>query len=91
MSLVFDSLGWLGAILLLVAYVLVSSKRVDGSSASYQLLNIAGSLLLLSNNVHYGAYPSGFVNLVWSLVAVVAICHARRGNWGRYVDTNSKV
>jgi hypothetical protein len=77
MSIVFDSLGWLGAILLLVAYVLVSSKRVEGSAVSYQLLNIVGSLLLLSNNVHYGAYPSGFVNLVWSLVAVVAIHHAR--------------
>jgi hypothetical protein len=79
MSIVFDALGWLGAILLLVAYVLVSSKRVDGRTASYQLLNIVGSLLLLSNNVHYGAYPSGFVNLVWSLVAVVAIRHASTG------------
>ena len=81
MSIVFDALGWLGAILLLFAYVLVSSKRVEGGAASYQLLNIVGSLLLLSNNVHYGAYPSGFVNLVWSLVAIVAIRNARGGIW----------
>ena len=81
MSIVFDALGWLGAILLLFAYVLVSSKRVEGSAASYQLLNIVGGLLLLSNNVHYEAYPSGFVNLVGSLVAIVAIRNARGGIW----------
>lgn len=78
MSIVLDALGWLDAILPLFAYVLVYSKRVEGSAVSYQLLNIVGSLLQLSNNVHYGAYPSGFVNLVWSLVA---IRHARGEIW----------
>ena len=73
MNLVFDGLGWLGAILLLAAYVLVSYRRVDGSAVTYQLINIVGSVLLLTNNVHYGAYPSGCVNLIWSAIAVIAV------------------
>ena len=74
----FDAIGWVGAIALLVAYALVSSKRLQGDSAAFQLLNIGGSLLLAANTIFYGSYPSTFVNLVWAAIAALAIVHRRR-------------
>jgi len=75
-----DILGWAGAGLLLAAYVLVSSKRLEGDSVAYQLLNLAGSALLIVNSAYYGAYPSVGVNVVWIGIAVFTITRVvRRG------------
>lgn len=68
-----DIVGWIGAIALLVAYALVSARRVEGDSTSYQSLNLVGSILLIVNTVYYRAYPSAFLNLVWGAIAVYAI------------------
>jgi phosphoglycerol transferase MdoB-like AlkP superfamily enzyme len=68
-----DIVGWIGAIALLVAYALISARRVEGDSTSYQSLNLVGSILLIVNTVYYRAYPSAFLNLVWGAIAVYAI------------------
>ena len=78
MDLLSDILGWVGATLLLGAYVLVSSKRLEGDSLAYQLLNLAGSALLIVNSAHYGAYPSVGVNVVWIGIAVLSIARVMR-------------
>ena len=69
----FDAIGWVGAAALLVAYAMVSHKKLEGNSAAYQLLNISGSLLLAANTIFYGSYPSTFVNLIWAGIAVFSI------------------
>ena len=74
-----DAFGWAGALVLLVAYALVSLRGYKGSSTVYQLLNLAGSALLIVNSGYYGAYPSAFVNLVWIGIAIAAIARARSG------------
>ena len=43
----FDAIGWVGAIALLIAYAMVSHKKLEADSGMSQLLNISGSLLLL--------------------------------------------
>jgi hypothetical protein len=74
----FDAIGWLGAAALLVAYAMISHKKLEGDSATYQLLNISGSLLLAANTIFYGSYPSTFVNLIWAGIAVFSIAAHRR-------------
>jgi len=74
----FDAIGWVGAAALLVAYAMVSHKKLEGDSATYQLLNISGSLLLAANTIFYGSYPSTFVNLIWAAIAVFSIAARRR-------------
>ena len=73
-----DVIGWLGAAALLAAYGLVSSKRLDGDSMTYQLLNLICAVLLIVNSTYYGAYPSTFVNVVWIGIAVVTILHVKK-------------
>jgi len=74
----FDAIGWVGAAALLVAYAMVSHKKLEGDSSTYQLLNISGSILLAANTIFYGSYPSTFVNLIWAVIAVVAIARRKR-------------
>ncbi len=76
-NLVIDALGWAGATALLLAYGLVSTKRVTGDAVSYQALNLVGSVFVLGNSFYYGAMPSAAVNAVW--IAIAALTLGRRG------------
>ena len=71
--LIFDSLGWAGAFLLLLAYALVSFKRLAADSLAYQGMNVAASILLAINTIYHRAFPSSFVNIVWTFIAIFAI------------------
>jgi hypothetical protein len=73
-----DAIGWLGALGVLAAYILLSLGRLEARSFGYQGLNVAGSVLLIINTVYYGAYPSAFVNIVWLGIAVYALARLRR-------------
>lgn len=68
-----DIVGWIGGIEVLIAYWLISTKRVQETSLYYHLLNLTGAILLIINTVFIGAYPSAFVNIVWVAVAVYSI------------------
>lgn len=72
--------GWTGAMLLLLAYILVSNKKLAGNSLPYQLLNLTGSFLLLMNAYHFGALPSVGVNSVWIGIALFTIIKERKTN-----------
>jgi ABC-type multidrug transport system permease subunit len=68
-----DTTGWLGALSLLSAYALVSSGRLSGSGLRFQLLNVAGALGLLLNSMYHGAWPSVGLNVVWLVLACLAL------------------
>ena len=74
----FDTIGWAGAVALLIAYALISFKRLEGDSTTFQFLNISGSVLLAGNTIFYGSYPSTFVNLIWAGIAVFSIATRKR-------------
>ena len=67
-EILIDSLGWIGSLLLIVAYYLNSKNKLNAQTFTYQFLNVVGSLLLIVNTVYYGAYPSSAVNIVWVLI-----------------------
>jgi hypothetical protein len=74
----FDTIGWVGAAALLVAYAMVSARKWKGHSSVFQFLNVSGSLLLAANTIFYGSYPSTFVNLVWAAIAIFTIASRKR-------------
>ena len=80
--ILFDTLGWVGAFLLLLAYALVSFKKVEADSRTYQWLNITASVLLAINTLYHQAYPSSFVNIAWTIIAFFAILNIKR-NYGK--------
>lgn len=68
-----DALGWIGTALILLAYLLVSNKKVEGDSILYQSLNITASILLVINTYFWHAYPSLVVNAAWILIGLAAL------------------
>lgn len=68
-----DVLGWCGAGVLLLAYALVSAKRLTGDGIVFQLLNLVGGLSLAINSAWFGAWPSAALNVVWVGIGVVTI------------------
>jgi hypothetical protein len=73
MTLLIGILGWIGSAAVVIAYALISTNRVQGSSVAYHTLNLVGSICLIVNTGYYGAYPSTFVNGVWTLIALFAL------------------
>ena len=79
-DLLVDVTGWIGVVALLVAYGLVSTKRMEGDSVAYQALNAVGAALLIVNSFYYGAYPSVGINVIWIGIAVYALGRKRAGS-----------
>jgi hypothetical protein len=73
----FEVVGWVGAVLVLFAYWLVTKF---GTSPLYHALNLVGAAGLLVNALYHGALPSTTVNLVWAAIAVwgLAVMTRRR-------------
>ena len=78
MDTLIDITGWLGAIVLLSAYQLVSAGRLDGDGAAFQLLNLAGATALLANSGYHRAWPSAGLNAVWLVIGLIALARAKR-------------
>ncbi|GAB4050383.1 CBU_0592 family membrane protein [Catellatospora paridis] len=79
MDLWIEVVGWSGAVVLLMAYGLLSTGRI-AAGLTYQLLNLAGAILLAVNAVFHRALPSAAVNVVWLVIGVAALrrLHTRR-------------
>lgn len=70
---IIDVIGWLGAVLVLYAYFMVSTKKLEGDSLHFQAANISGALCLIVNTYYHHAYPSAVVNVIWIGIALFAI------------------
>ena len=72
-SVIIECIGWIGAICVLIAFFLISTKRTDVSKPTYHWLNIVGALGLIIHTSYNGAFPSAFVNIIWVGVAIYSL------------------
>ena len=68
-----EVVGWTGALLILLAYVLVTVGRLTGQSLAFQWMNLLGAAGFIVNGWWHGALPSTALNVVWMLIAAVAL------------------
>lgn len=68
-----DILGIFGAVLLLVAYFMATTKRWQTHSLSYQLSNLGAAGLLIVYSFAKTAYVHVVINIVWASVAIVGL------------------
>ncbi|MFA6456633.1 MAG: hypothetical protein WCW40_07420 [Bacteroidota bacterium] len=71
--MILDIVGWIGSGLVVLAYALNVYKKLSADTVPYYLLNIIGSGCLIANTIYYHALPSAAVNVVWVLIAAVAM------------------
>lgn len=68
-----EIVGWYGAVALIVAYVSVSFSWLAPQDVLFQVLNLTGGLAIVLHSLSRKAYPSVVINVMWSLVALVAL------------------
>lgn len=65
--------GWSGAVLVILAYVLVTSDKIEGEGRLYQWLNLFGAIGVGISVFHQKAWPALAIQAVWGVVALLAL------------------
>lgn len=76
--LLIEIAGWAGAVLILVAYLLLSAGKLDGRSRAYQWMNVVGAAGFIVNSGYNGAIPSTTINIIWVGIGLFTLWHHRR-------------
>ena len=77
-TVLIEAAGWIGATLILVAYILLSLGRLEGRSRTFQWMNVIGAAGFVINSGWHGAIPSAALNLVWLGVGLATLWTLRR-------------
>jgi DNA integrity scanning protein DisA with diadenylate cyclase activity len=72
-SFLIEALGWIGAILIVGAYYLNIVGKIKSNSISYILCNLIGGIFFIVHTLVHKAYPSMVINIVWVVIALVAL------------------
>ena len=70
--MIFDILGWIGMILVLNAYVLLSTNKINNGKL-YQTLNLFAALFMAIGLYPKDAWFSFALQVIWGCVAIIAL------------------
>jgi len=70
---IFEIIGWLGAVLFISAYLLLSINKLKANKIPYQLMNVLGALCLVLNSYKIDDDPNFILNFVWMCIGLIAI------------------
>ena len=70
--MIFDILGWIGMILVLLAYILLSTNKINNGKL-YQILNLVASIFMAIGLLPKNAWFSFTLQVVWGIVAIIAM------------------
>ena len=77
MNLAIEIAGWIAALLILLAYGLLSSGRMTSNSLTFQWMNIVGAAGFIVNGVWNQAYPSAALNIAWMGIGLATLWRMR--------------
>ena len=70
---IFDYIGWAGMVLVLLAYLLLSTNKIK-NGVLYQMLNFCAATLMAIGLFPKNAWFSFTLQVVWGIVAIFALC-----------------
>jgi len=76
--LLIDIIGWVGSVMVVLAYSLNMFGKMASDSMAYYWLNIIGSICLILNTLFHHALPSAVVNVIWVCIAGVAVIRKKK-------------
>jgi len=65
-----EIIGWFGAVLILLAFFLLTHHDLTSRSKLYQGMNLVGAVLLAINLYFNRAFPSFAINIAWFFIAI---------------------
>lgn len=80
----YNVVGFFGAVLILLGFYRTSIGQWKNKSFIYELDNLVGAVLLIIYQVHYHAFISVVVNIIWAIIAFRGLTSfAQRYTWGK--------
>ena len=68
----FDVMGWIGTVLVLVAYLLLSTNKINNGKL-YQILNLLASSFMAIGLLPKNAWFSFALQVIWGIIAIIAL------------------
>ena len=69
----FDIAGFIGVVLIIVAYLLLQLEKLPSSSPKYSLINAAGALLIMVSLIFAFNFSAFIVEAFWFLISLVGL------------------
>ena len=82
-SWIIEVVGWSGTALVLLAFLMLQTRRLGPSSWAYLWMNFFGALLIGLNSYFNDALPSVALNLAWMVIAVYGMAKSVRNRKAR--------
>lgn len=70
---IYSIFGWLGMLLIITAYYLLSIKKLKSNSIIYNSLNLIGGGGIVISTFITKSWPAMALNIVWGIIAIFAI------------------
>jgi hypothetical protein len=70
---VFDLAGFVGVLLIVIAYLLLQLGKLPSSSLSFSLLNAAGSLLIMISLFFKFNVSAFLIEVFWFLISLIGL------------------
>ncbi len=79
-EMIFEVVGWVGMILVFLAYSFLAKKTINSESKTYRGMNLVGGVSIAINALANNAYPPAILNILWSLIAIT--------DWQKVLENN---
>ena len=75
-----DWCGYIGVVLVLLAYLLLQAHKLHGNGLLYQLMNVLGAFGVVLSLVFGVAmnWPAFFMQVAWIVIGIYGIVHSAR-------------
>lgn len=70
--MVFDVLGWIGMVLVLIAYALLSTNKINNGKL-YQTINLIAAIFMAIGLLPKNAWFSFALQVAWTIIAIISI------------------
>jgi predicted membrane protein len=73
LDFLFNTVGMIGAILILIAFFLIQTDKIKSDDLSFPVLNSLGALFLLVSLLRFWNLASVFIEVCWIAIGVYGI------------------
>lgn len=68
-----ELVGWIGVVLILFGYTLITLGIIEPKSITYGLINLLGALGIIISSYYKRDYQPVILNVIWLIVAIIGI------------------
>lgn len=69
----YDLAGWIGMVLLILAYSMISFKKIKSKSKPFHFINLLGAIGILINAIYNKLFPVIILNIFWIVISVISL------------------